>query len=216
MDALIPFQKQYETESREVVIRGRRFSFFVPANLEMFIDPDDVFHDFPLWSKIWEASLVLADFLAGMTPQPEKRFLEIGAGIGLVGIVAAAFGHRVTITEINKPALDFIRANSLINHCSTVEVVRMDWNSPCLESRFDYIVGSEVVYHEKDFDPLQNLFQRLLKPDGRIILCSEVRQVTIEFYRRLQHFFKLSAQKKKIRSADQERAVILCWSEPKI
>jgi predicted nicotinamide N-methyase len=216
MDTLTPFQKQYETETRDVVIRGRSFRFFVPTNLEIFIDPDDIFHDFPLWSKIWEASLVLADFLAGMKPQPEKRFLEIGAGIGFVGIVAAAFGHRITITEISSPALDFIRANSLINQCSPVDIVRMDWNSPGLGGGFDYIVGSEVVYHEKDFDPLQNLFNRLLKPGGKMILCSEVRKVTLKFYRRLQPFFKLSAQKKRIRSQDQEMPVILCWIESKI
>ena len=216
MDALTTFQKQYETETREVVIRGRGFRFFVPANLEIFIDPDDIFHDFPLWSKIWEASLVLADFLAGMTPEPEKRFLEIGAGIGFVGIVAAAFGHRMTITEINTQALDFIRANSLINQCSNVEIDRMDWNSPGIRGGFDYIVGSEVIYHEKDFDPLQNLFHRLLKPGGKMLLCSEVRKVTLEFYQRLQPFFKLLAQKKRIRSQDQEIPVILCRIESKI
>ncbi|MEW6670350.1 MAG: methyltransferase [Thermodesulfobacteriota bacterium] len=213
MDALTTFHNRYKTETQEVVIRGRRFSFLVPAELEMFIDPDDIFHDFPLWSKVWEASLVLADFLAGMTPQPEKRFLEIGAGIGLVGIVAAAFGHRMTITEINSQALDFIRANSLINQCATVEIAELDWNSPGLEGGFDYIVGSEVVYNEKDFDPLRNLFHRLLRPGGEMLLCSEVRKVTLDFYRQLQPLFKMSAQKKRIRSQDQEIPVILCRIE---
>jgi len=216
MDDLTAFQKQYETETQEVVIRGRKFRFLVPADLEMFIDPDDLFHDFPLWSKIWEASVVLADFLAGTAPQPEKRFLEIGAGIGFVGIVAAAFGHRMTITEINPQALDFIRANSLINRCATADIVSMDWNSPGFEDGFDYIVGSEVVYNEKDFDPLQNLIQRLLKPGGKMLLCSEVRKVTLDFYRRMQPFYKMSAQKKRIRSQEQDIPVILCEIEAKI
>jgi len=213
MDSLEEFQQQYETEKREVGIRGRRFSFLVPADLEAFINPDDVFRDFPLWSKIWEASLVLADFLAGMSPQPGRRLLEIGAGVGLVGVVAAAFGHRMTITEINPHALDFIRANCLINEISQIEIVRLDWNSPDLKDRFDYIVGSEVVYHERDFDPLQNLFRRIMKPEGKILLCSEARKITMEFYRRLQSSFKLSAQKKTIRSQEQEIPMILCRME---
>lgn len=97
-----------------------------------------------------------------------------------------------------------------------IEIVQVDWNLPDLEGGFDYIVGSEVVYHEKDFEPLQKLFHRLLKPDGKMLLCSEVRKVTLEFYQRLQPFYKISAQKKKIRSKDQEIPAILCRIESKI
>ena len=210
MDFLTTFQKQYATESLEVVIRDRRFNFLVPTDLESFINPNDLFHDFPLWSKVWEASMALADFLAAKRPEPEKRFLEIGAGIGFVGIVAAAFGHHMTISEINPHALDFIRANSLVNQCPNIEIVSLDWNDPGIDGGFDYIVGSEVVYHEKDFGPLQHLIERLLKPGGKVFLCSEVRKVTLEFYQRLQPFYNMSAQKKKVRSQDQEIPIILC------
>lgn len=213
MDFLTAFQRQYDTESREVVVRGRNFNFLVPAELDSFINPEDPFQDFPLWSKVWEASMVLADYMAAMEPKPERRILEIGAGLGFVGIVAAAFGHCMTISEINPHALDFIRANSLINQCSDIEIVRMDWNDPHFEGRFDYIVGSEVVYHERDFAPLQGLIARILKPGGKMFLCSEVRKVTLEFYQQLQPFYKMSAQKKKIRSEDQEIPVILCRIE---
>jgi len=214
MDSLEEFQRRYETETRAVGVRGRRFDFLVPARLEAFIDPDDVFRNFPLWSKIWEASLVLADFLAGMVPEPGRRLLEIGAGVGFVGVVAAAFGHRMTITEINPHALDFIRANCLINGISQAAVVRLDWNSPDLKDRFDTIVGSEVVYHERDFDALQNLFNRMLKPGGEMLFCSEIRNVTLDFYRRLQSSYRLSAQKKTIRSEEQEIPMILCRVAP--
>jgi len=39
-----------------------------------------------------------------------------------------------------------------------------------------YIVGSEVVYHDQDFEPLRNLFERFLKPEGEVILCEGIRE----------------------------------------
>ncbi|UCF58084.1 MAG: methyltransferase, partial [Deltaproteobacteria bacterium] len=92
------FQKQYDTTAAELEIRDRSFRFFVARTLDSFIDPQDIFHDFPLWIKVWEASFVLAEYLAGLDVEPGKRFLEIGCGIGVVGIVAASFGHHVTMT----------------------------------------------------------------------------------------------------------------------
>ena len=48
MHSLKSFEKAYETDRAEVVIRGRRFTLFVPKSLDAFMDPTDVFRDFPL------------------------------------------------------------------------------------------------------------------------------------------------------------------------
>lgn len=115
MSSLESFDRKYETETKDVVIRGRRFSVLVPRTLDRFVDPHDIFNNFALWSKLWEASIVLADYLAGTTTDPQKRFLEIGCGLGLVGVVASSFGHEVTMTEYNPDTLNFARANAQKN-----------------------------------------------------------------------------------------------------
>ena len=51
-----------------------------------------------------ESILVLSGYLAGLPPDVNRRFLEIGAGVGLVSIVAATFGHQITMTEYNSDA----------------------------------------------------------------------------------------------------------------
>ena len=199
-----------ETEEKSLKIRGRPFTLLTPKSIEEYIDPENPLQDFPLWAKAWEASWVLADFLAGLPAEPEKRFLEIGCGLGLVGVVAASFGHKVVMTEHNPDALPFARANAELNHCSGVEVIDLDWHSPSLYGRFDYIVGSEVVYHEKDFEPLKNLFERLLKPEGEVILCEGIRKTSLGFFKEMQHHFDLKAQQKSIRSPEKTVLVILC------
>jgi 2-polyprenyl-3-methyl-5-hydroxy-6-metoxy-1,4-benzoquinol methylase len=214
MFSLEAFLNTYETEPTQSVIHGHSFTFLRPKSIEGFIDDRDLFRDFPLWAKVWEASYVLIDHLAQMKPDPGKNFLEIGCGIGVVGIAASCFGHDVTMTEGNSLALEFARANAEINQCR-VRILELDWNKPGLSNRFDVIVGSEVVYHERDFDPLLGLFRALLKPEGVVILSSEVRKVTVDFYKEMQRFFVLKARKMTLRSSQTATSFILCTMQPK-
>lgn len=199
-----------ETEEKTVGIRGRKFTLLTPKSIDQYIDPVNPVQDFPLWAKVWEASWVLADYLAGLPVDPGKRFLEIGCGLGLVGIVAASFGHKVLMTEHNPEALEFARANAEKNQCPDVETLDLDWNSPPIYGRFDWIVGSEVVYHERDFEPLRKLFERLLKPEGEVILCEGIRRTSLEFFKEMQKHFELKAQQKSVRSPEKTIPVILC------
>jgi len=212
MFSLESFYRQYETDTTDLMIRDRRFHFFVPKTLDRFVDQGDIFHNFPLWAKIWEASIVLADHLATRPVTPEKRLLEIGCGTGVVGIVAAAFGHRVTMTEYNEDALNFASANAQANlppDGANLDIHRLDWNSPRLEGRFDTIVGSEVIYKETDYESILKLFRRYLKPSGGIILAEGVRKTSLEFFRQISDRFDIKAQKKILRSKGEEVRVIL-------
>jgi predicted nicotinamide N-methyase len=212
------FLRTYETDTSDLSIRGRSFSFFVPKNIDRFVHAEDVFSDFPLWSKIWEASIVLADHLAGIPVDQDKHFLEIGGGMGIVSIVASCFGHRVTMTEYNEDALNFARANSERNPApspSLLEIEHLDWFSPSLQGTFDYIVGSEVIYKEEDFQPILNLFQSYLKKGGQIMLAEGARKTSIEFFKRVGNAYEIKAQKKILRSSKEEIMVILCTMKPR-
>jgi len=218
MLTLESFQEQYDVTKTHVAIRNRHFNFFVARSLDSFLDNEDIFHDFPLWIKVWEASLVLADYVAAMEVEPDKKLLEIGCGIGLVGIVASAFGHRMTMTEYNQDALNFARANALLNppsRASNLEIQEMDWNRPKLLGSFDYIIGSEIIYKEIDFQPILNLFTTYLKDGGEIILAGGIRKTGIEFMRRMSDYFDVIARKKIFRSKDKEVKVMLCSMKPK-
>jgi len=207
------FHRQYETDTSELVVRNRRFRFFVPKSLDRFVAAGGVFHDFPLWAKIWEASVVLSDHLAAMPVDPERGLLEIGCGLGVAGVVAAAFGHRVTMTEYNPDALNFAAANLHANlsadNAAGIELARLDWNRPQLKRRFDAIVGSEVIYKEMDFQAILKLFETCLKPSGEIILAEGVRKTSMEFFRQVSGRFNISAQKKALRSREEVFPVIL-------
>jgi 2-polyprenyl-3-methyl-5-hydroxy-6-metoxy-1,4-benzoquinol methylase len=92
----------------------------------------------------------------------------------------------------------------------------LDWNQPALNETFDFIVGSEIIYHERDFQPIRELFQRLLKPGGEIILCSEIRSTNMDFLSLLQNSYEIKARKKTLRSEAKNISVILCNLKPKV
>jgi predicted nicotinamide N-methyase len=204
MFSLESFYQKYETETNEVVVKDRKFQILLPRSLAGFINTHDVFHEFPLWAKIWRASWVLADYLAAMPVAAKREFLELGSGVGLVSIVAASFGHRITMSEYNHDALQFARANTHINDCPGLPVVELDWNRPQLPGRFDYIVASEVIYKKEDCRPLMNLLKAGLKPDGEVILAGEMRKSSMDFYKELANLFIIKVQKKVLRSDDEE------------
>jgi len=209
MFSMESFYKAYETDTTDLVINGRKFQILLPQDIAGFIDSQDVFHEFPLWAKIWQASWVLAGYLAEMPVQADKNILEIGSGVGLVSIAAAAFGHNITMTESNPDALRFARANAFINGCPQLPILELDWNRPHLPYLFDYIVASEVTYKKEDLQPLVRLFKSCLKPDGEVILAGEMRRVSKDFYQQLETEFNIRVLKKILRSATEQIAVFL-------
>jgi predicted nicotinamide N-methyase len=209
MLSLESFYQKYETEANEVVVKDRKFQILLPRSIAGFINTNDVFHEFPLWAKIWRESWVLADYLAAMPVAAKKQFLELGAGVGLVSIVAASFGHRITMSEYNHDALQFARANAHINDCPGLPIVELDWNRPQLPGRFDYIVASEVIYKEEDCRPLMKLLKACLKPDGEVILAGEMRKSSMDFYKELANLFNIKVQKKVLRSDDEKINIYL-------
>ncbi|WP_319525897.1 methyltransferase [uncultured Desulfosarcina sp.] len=200
MFSLDEFHRTYETVVTPVTINSRALKIHTPKSIDRFFDSRGSTANFPLWAKIWEASTVLADYLARQPAHAHETLLEVGCGLGLVGIVAAKSGYRVTMTEIDPHALNFARANALINGCPEIVVERLDWNTPGLTGRFDMIVGSETVYKPEHIDSLETLFDRYLDPKGTIILSTEMRSTNDYFWRRMEPRYHIQARKLTLRS----------------
>jgi predicted nicotinamide N-methyase len=209
MFSIQAFYQEYETETTEVVVNGKKFNLLLPKYLDRFINPVDVLHNFPLWAKIWKASWVLSGYLADMSLEPDKRFLEIGAGVGLVSIVAASFGHQITMTEYNPDALNFARANAHLNNCPGLPIRKLDWHRPQLRGKFDTIVASEITYKQEDFSALIQLFRSNLQPRGQIILASEMRKTGKDLFNFLKTDFNIKIEKKSLRSETASTPIVL-------
>lgn len=171
--------------------------------------------DLPYWAKIWEASFVLAYFLAKQPVRPGRRILEIGAGIGIVGIYAALCGHQVTVTDINEDALLFARANALLNGVSPDIVKRLDWNDSQLVAAYDMIVGSEVVYDRQTYPTLVHFLRSALAPGGMIFLAKNLSLHAPMFFAELAKYFELKHNVQTLHSGGEDEQVELYAIRPK-
>jgi predicted nicotinamide N-methyase len=199
----------YETDIFPIKIGERELQFHKPRNIDRFINPDDVMEGFPLWAKVWEASIVLMQHMADLPVAPNRRILELGSGLGVAGITAAALGHNVTLTEYNEDALNFLRANAQVNNCGHLNIHHLDWFKPEIEERFDLIIGSEIVYQDSAVEALGKIFNRLLSPGGKVILTERVRSTGAVFFEKMTPHFDIRVQQRTLRSKEKSETVII-------
>jgi len=165
--------------------------------------------DLPYWAKLWDSSLLLAYFLGRQPVVLGRRMLEIGAGLGIVGIYAALCGHQVTITDVNDDALHFARANALLNGVQHVEVSKLDWNDAAVGVTYDVIVGSEIVYDRQSYPALVEFLRRALAPGGIIFLAKNASLHAPAFFVELTKYFEFKQTTQTVQSDGESQQIVL-------
>jgi hypothetical protein len=148
--------------------------------------------EMPLWAKIWPSALITAHFLRRVAPRPGQPLLEIGAGVGVCGLFAAAFGHETMVSDVTMDALRFARINILHNNLAgRVTVARVNFAGDRLPRRFARIVGSEILYLEALHAPLLDFLQAHLAPEPEaeaFLSCNYLRDPASFFALADPHF----------------------------
>ena len=141
----------------------------------------------PYWTYLWESSIGLARHVEKIGAQLKgAHILEIGCGFGLTGIVACQMGARVIFTDAEWEALHFAAHNAEQNGVEeNADFVQMDWNTPCFNCKFPYILAADVVYEEHHWTPILSLLQNYLSPDGIALFSEPNRNNAAGFFKRI-------------------------------
>jgi ETFB lysine methyltransferase len=141
----------------------------------------------PYWAELWASSPVLAGHLRRRPGLAGRELLELGCGLGLAGIAAAQAGATVVMTDYEEDALEFARFNAAMNldpgELSRVTFRCMDWREAEIPETFDVIMGADITYERRNFDPLITLVRRLLRPGGTFLLTDPDRDIGRDFIR---------------------------------
>jgi methyltransferase-like protein 23 len=134
----------------------------------------------PYGAMLWPASIALArELLAGPDELRGKRVLELGAGTGIPGIVAATLGARVLQIDRSEIALHLCERNKQRNHAMTVEVRGAEWDAFQSDTQFELILGSDVLYATTMHDRLRAICDEHLAPGGKVLFSDPLRSQSL-------------------------------------
>ena len=145
----------------------------------------------PYGVALWASAIALAHELVSRPAELRGRtVLELGAGTGLPGIVAASLGARVVQTDRHELALAVCRRNGERNRArpgvETIEYRIADWTQWADDARYDFILGADVVYGENMHPHLRRIFESNLAPGGRVLLGDPFRSSSLRFLTALE------------------------------
>lgn len=142
------------------------------------------------WMAAWIASRGDGASLAagGADLFEGRRVLELGSGVGLVGVTLAGVAGSVVLTDfgsgvdgllhngerlIPRGLLRNLRENIVLNGLDNAEVRHLDWHDflgdakAVVEEGFEILVAADVVYYRSDLLALAAAIAAHLLPRGR-------------------------------------------------
>lgn len=141
----------------------------------------------PYGVVLWPAAIALAHEIAARADGFRgARVLELGAGTGLPGIVAASLGADVLQTDRQEMAMSVCRRNGARNGVHSIRHRLVDWTEWEDEARYDWIIGSDILYGETFHPHLRAIFERNLAPGGRILLSDPFRAASFKLLEALE------------------------------
>ncbi|CAM4643727.1 unnamed protein product [Leuciscus chuanchicus] len=142
---------------------------------------------------VWDAAIVLSKYLeteqfcsiqSGVSTWFSKSIIELGAGTGLVGLVASTLGANVTVTDLEEllPLLKLnIEKNQQLICTGSITAKVLKWGGSVEDflPYPHYILMADCIYYEQSVEPLVETLKLLAGPETCIICCYEQRTVGV-------------------------------------
>ena len=173
--------------TRQVTLPEGTFELTVPAAPDDFLEDREVQmanarDDYmPYWPYLWPASLSMATAVMSVEWTPNRPVLELGCGIGLVGLAALAQGLDVTFSDYDRTAIKLAVYNARKNGFPNASSLLLDWRDPP-QLEFPIILASDVLYESGNQSLILDVVATTLAGDGACWIGDPGRHETRSFF----------------------------------
>lgn len=184
-------RSRFDTVIGEHHIGGRSFRILTVRDPNVLLDavtPATFAIDerLPYWAELWTSALVLAERCLTSPDLVGKRVLDLGCGLGLTGICAAAAGARVLLSDYEADAMAFAEWNAHEN-LTPEQFARCsfrtgDWRAPEEFGSCDVVLGADIVYERRNFIPLLACLRATVSTGGEAWLAEPDRTLGQDFF----------------------------------
>ncbi len=172
---------RYHLKENTVVCGEKILRVLSVANIDELLDQVTDENEIPFWAELWPAAIGLLQFLIAWPQLKGQTVLELGCGTGLAGLGVLLRGGVLTQTDYMVEALQFAAVNAARNGLSPAQCVQADWRHFSLRQKYDWIIGSDVLYEKKLHPFLWQIFHSNLSAEGQVVLADPGRLYAQQF-----------------------------------
>ena len=166
----------------EIILAGRRWRVLAVLNQDALLEVADQLAHIPYGFLLWESAVALAQTLVDLGAQLAGRcVLELGAGMGLPGLVARSLGAEVWQTDHEPYTLTLAATNAAQNHITGIHQFVADWCNWDHHGQYDLLLGADILYERAMHRHLEPIFRHNLAPGGRLLLADPSRPQALDF-----------------------------------
>ena len=180
---------------RVVALPGSELLLLAPRDPDTLLSEDAFSQEefMPYWAELWPSALALARVIA-RRPLTGRRTIELGCGLGLPAIAAAAAGGRVLATDWSPESVAITAHNAERNGIALeARVFRWDAAPEPLGPPWPLVLASDVLYEERNVAPLLALLPRLVAAVGEVWLADPGRAPAAGFFTAAAESWRIDA-----------------------
>lgn len=197
----------YLTQQQRVQIEGADdIKLTTLVDNQQFYDPEGAAGklgvcsaSWPLFGLLWPSSIRLANKIAQRPVQEDERILEIGCGLALASLVAHRRGMNVTASDRHPMVHTFLKKNLKLNGLPPLrhkfaqwgdnqDALALDLGFDTLQSRFDLIMASDVLYERETPEQLAAFIDRYANYQAEVWIVDPNRGYAGAFTRSLSEY----------------------------
>ncbi len=138
-------------------------------------------HRNPLIDRIFWGRLAAAE--AYLTTRSPQTVLDFGCGSGVMSYIVAGFADQVVATDIEP---EIFRRMQVVGFPGNVVFATVaELAEETYRRSFDAIIALDVLEHIEDLSEVLRRFEKLLRPDGVVVISGPTENALYRFGRRI-------------------------------